>query len=130
VRLIFAGICVVLGTIPTQIFYASTQNDKSFDPKFYAQLLVAGFISFGVFSILHFKIESRILSAVLGCFGSYAALIAVVFMVSFVLGEVDETMMWFPVMLLFGIPFFASVIAMAYLASLIAFAGRRATLSL
>ena len=57
-----------------------------------------------VTALLFWILENRILQVVLSFFASYTAYITIVLVGSWITGDLAETMMWFPLMLFFGIP--------------------------
>ena len=61
-------------------------------------------VCLAVTSLCFWILENRALQVVLSFFASYIAYIGIVLIGSWITGDLAETMMWFPLMLLFGIP--------------------------
>ncbi len=94
------------------------------NPGLFIAMLAASVTSFTVFSVSKHMPSYRT-QLIIGVLGSYFAFLGLVFLVAMLQGEIAETYMWTPIILLCGIPFMAPLVGLSWVSSTIVFGFRR-----
>ena len=110
-------VCVVAGIILPYLMYAESGNGNIINPVLFIMMVIAGGISFLIFAICRWSFSSLLTQVLIGTTGCYTSFILLIVIVSAIRDELPETVMWMPIMLLFGIPYMAPLVGMTCLGS-------------
>ena len=80
-------------------------------------MLIAAVISFIAFSTTRYIFKSNIKRIIAGIIASYVAMLLILVVVSSIAGEIAETLMWMPIILMFGAVYMAPLIGISLLGS-------------
>jgi hypothetical protein len=117
-------LCVIAGTLPSHVLYATSKDGDLWNLQLFTTVLVAAITSFVVFAGCRLLPGGTANRLVVGAIASYAAILALLLVWVGVSGEMDETLMWMPVILLVGIPYLAPLVGMSALGSILVFGDR------
>jgi hypothetical protein len=120
VRITFGFLCIIAAAIPPYLHYARHKDGNLRNPGLFLAMLIASVTCFAVFSLTK-KLPSFMSQLIAGIIGSYIALIGLVFFRAAIIGEIAETIMWSPIIVLFGIPFMAPLVGLSWLSSTLIF---------
>lgn len=84
-------------------------------------MIVAAIASFTVFAVCRWLFSTGTKHRLFGVILSYVVLTVLYLVVGAIEGNLDESIMWLPIALMFGVPFMAPLIFMAWLGSVLAF---------
>lgn len=121
IKRIVGLICVLAGTLPPHVMYARSEDGNLWNLQLFAMMLAAATISFGTFAVCRLFLDGTVKRLAVGAIASYAAILMFLLVASRITGDLAETMMWMPVILLFGIPFMAPLVAMSGVGSVLVF---------
>ena len=117
-------VCVIAAAVPPYVLYAKSEDGNMRNPGLFLAMLAAAVTSFVVASVTK-RLPSFRAQLIAGIGGSYLALLGLLFFVAAIQGKVAETLMWTPVILLFGLPFMAPLVGLAWLGSTLIFGLRK-----
>ncbi len=121
---ILGVLCVIAGTIPPYLMYAKSEDGNLRNPALFATILVAASISLAVFGVCRLLFTTALKRLFIGAIASYVALLLFLLVAARITGDLAETTMWMPIILLFGIPFMAPLVGMSWLGSILIFGKR------
>ena len=124
IRIILGLALIIAAALPSHIFYTRMNHGNFKDPTLFMTMLAAAATSFAVFSCSKL-IPSYRAQLISGILGSYCAFLGLVFLWAAIKGDFAETYMWTPIIILFGIPFMAPMVALSWLASTLVFGLRK-----
>ena len=113
-------LCIILATVPPYLLYTRHEDGNLRTHGLFRAMLIASVTCFAVFSLTK-KLPSFMSQLIAGIIGSYIALIGLVFFRAAIIGEIAETIMWSPIIVLFGIPFMAPLVGLSWLSSTLIF---------
>lgn len=119
IKRILGLICVLAGTLPPYVMYARSEDGNLWNPSLFFMMITAAITSFGAFAVCRFVLDGTVKRLVAGTIVSYAAILIILLAAAGVTGDLAETMMWMPIILLFGIPFMAPLVTMSGLGSVL-----------
>jgi len=115
-----------MGSIPPYVLYAEGKDGNLLNASLMLAMLFAASVSFLVFALCRYIFPtSLLLQQVIGWSGSYVSFLLLAILVSAMQGNLPETIMWLPIIVLFGIPFMAPLIGMSWLATHLMFGPKR-----
>ena len=114
-------LCVLAGTLPSHVMYARSEDGNLWNLQLFVMMLAAAITSFVAFAVCRLLVDGTVKRLVVGAIASYAAILALLLVAAGVTGDVAETLMWMPVIILFGIPFLAPLVGMSALGSVLMF---------
>ena len=120
VRITLGFLCIIAAAIPPYLHYVRHKDGNLRNPGLFLAMLIASVTCFAVFSLTK-KLPSFMPQLIAGIIGSYIALIGLVFFRAAIIGEIAETIMWSPIIVLFGIPFMAPLVGLSWLGSTLIF---------
>lgn len=119
-RIIAGLLCVIAAAVPSYLLYAKHEDGNMRNPGLFLMMLIASVISFAIFSLAK-KLPSLITQLIAGIFGSYIAIFGLFFLLAAIKGTEAEFIMWSPIIIIFGIPWLAPLVAMSWLSSILVF---------
>jgi hypothetical protein len=120
-KIIIGLLCVIVGTLPTHVMYAMSEDRNLCNPSLFAMMLLAAVISFTTFAACRILFSAKGKRLLIGVIASYAAMFILLVVATGITGDIAETMMWMPIILLFGIPYMTPLIGMSWLGSVLVF---------
>ena len=118
-------LCVLGGTLPSYVIYAKSKDGNLWNPGLFEMMVVAAITSFLIFAVCRHLLSTAKKRLIAGVIGSYAAFLVVLTVGAGLHGQLAETLMWMPVILLFGIPFMAPLVGMSWLGTRLMFGPMR-----
>src|SRR6185436_16808782 len=115
-RLLLGLGCLALGCMASGSLYAAGEGGAC-SGDLMLLVVIAATISSGWFGLCRVLLRSGVQSFVLGAFGSYVLMVLALLVLSWARGELAQTQMWLPIIILFGVPFMAPVVLMSGLAT-------------
>lgn len=112
-------LCILIGTLPPHVWYARSGSGNLWDLKLYLAILVAAITSFLSFAICRLLLRIPLVRFVAGAIGSYFAMWILIFIISCFTGDSAELKMWWPIFMIFGIPYMAPLVVMSGLGSML-----------
>lgn len=119
VRKSLGVVCVLIGAVPPYFFYVHSESKGIWQPVVLGIVLLASLISFLIFSVCQKRIANPKKRMVTGALWSYAGFLIFILVESVLTKSFSETLMWSPIIVLVGVPYTASVVAMSYLGSVL-----------
>lgn len=107
--------CVFLGAVPSHVAYVSSNDGNLWDLWHFSVILGAALVCFIVFSVCRLiRGIGKGMRLLLGTVINYALLLLGLFAMAWIDGVIYEIGMWLPVIVIFGIPFFAPTVLMSW----------------
>jgi hypothetical protein len=119
-RITLGFLCIIAAAIPSHLLYATHEDGNLRNPGLFLAMFIASVTSFAVFSLTK-KLPSFTSQLIAGILGSYLAFLGLVFLIAAITGDTAETIMWTPIIVLFGIPFMAPLVGLSWLSSVLIF---------
>jgi hypothetical protein len=123
-RITLGFLCIIAAAIPSYLLYAKHEDGNLRNPGLFLAMFIASVTSFAVFSITK-KLPSFTSQLIAGIMGSYLVFFGLVFAIAIITGATAETIMWSPIIVLFGIPFMAPLVGLSWLSSTLIFGIKR-----
>lgn len=122
---VIAGIlCVPLAALPPHVMYAMSEDGNLWDIVLFSMMLLAAVVSFVCFAVSRYLFSTKGKRVIAGIFASYTAMLVLLVVSAVITSDLSETMMWMPVILIFGIPFMAPLIGISFLGSTLIFGNK------
>ena len=116
-RVILGMGCLVAGVVASGSLYAAADGSADVSTGLQMTMDISAALSFGCFGLFRVLLPSEAHRLVLGTVGSYLLLLATLLVVSWLQGELAQTQMWLPIIILFGIPYLAPLVLLSGLAN-------------
>ena len=113
--------------LPPHYMYAMSEDGNIYNKKLLVMMLIAAVISFIAFSTTRYIFKSNIKRIIAGIIASYAAMLLILVVASSIAGEIAETLMWMPIILMFGAVYMAPLIGISLLGSVLVFGYEKET---
>ena len=114
-----------MGTVPPHVMYAKSEDGNIWNVSLFAMMLAAAIASFVTFVACRIMLTTKGKRLFIGVIASYLVMLILLLVASGVTGDIAETMMWMPVILLFGIPYMAPLVGMSWLGSVLVFGNEK-----
>ena len=118
---IIGVLCIIFAALPPHMMYAMSEDGNLWNIHLFSMMLIASVLSFAVFIASRFLFVSKSKWIIAGIFFSYSSILALLITVSAITGDLSETIMWMPVILMFGIPYMAPLVGIALLGNMLIF---------
>ena len=120
-RRLLAAASTLVGAAASYFLYASMKGagEGPWDARLLAVMSVATCVAFAAFSIFRFAFRHLAVQLTLGALASYLVFFSAPLVSDLCTGNPGEALMWMPVIVLFGIPCMAPLVAMAGLGAIL-----------
>jgi hypothetical protein len=108
--------CLIGGVLASASLYTASSGDGAYSPDLLGMMGISAALSFGSFALCRRLLPYHSHALVLGSVGSYLLLLAALLIASNMRGELPQTVMWLPIIILVGIPYMAPLVALSGLA--------------
>ena len=99
--------------------YAKSEDGNIWNFSLFAMMLAAAIASFVAFVACRIMFGTKGKRLFIGVIASYLVMLILLVAASSVTGDIAETIMWMPIIFLFGIPYMAPLVGMSWLGSVL-----------
>ncbi len=97
--------------------YAAADGSGDLSMDLQLTMGISATLSFGCFGLFRILLPSEAHRLVLGAVGSYLLLLVALLVISWARGELAQTQMWLPIIILIGVPYMAPLVMLSGLAN-------------
>ena len=115
---IFGVMILLIGTLFPYSLYTLSEG-KGNSIELYLIIFIVAIISFVAFLISHVITSIKILQFIIGTTLSYFFMGIALLIATKITGDYDETIMWFPIIILFGVPYMAPLVLCAFISKVL-----------
>ncbi len=124
-RILIGVMCSVIGTVPAYVFYSVTNPSSNDQSTLIIGMLVADLICLSMFIASRYMFKNIFAQAVSAMMGTYTLLTLAVIIRSVAQDELAETLMWLPIIMLFGFPAMFPLVVMTWIGTTIMFGKKK-----
>jgi hypothetical protein len=125
VKIISGLICIPLAAIPPHVMYAMSEDGNLWNNTLFSMMLLAAIASFVSFSASRYIFDSSKKRIVVGIIISYGAMLVLLIFFSYLKGDLPETIMWMPIIIIFGVLYMSPLLGLSFLASILIFGNNK-----